>query len=120
MLTSSKAQRAKNTSESSVIIGNLSRISNKENCSEEINEMISRLREYEGLCIQKEDYGLAEEAKKKIEVLRDQQVYVRQETIAVMEKEHVRVVLCRLVVSARRGRRRLSAFRSFGIWRCKG
>lgn len=48
--------------------------------------MISLLRQYEQLCISKQDFGLAEEAKNKIMLLKGQSLLMRKEQLSAKEK----------------------------------
>lgn len=81
--------------------------------------MISLLREYETICIQKEDYSLAEEAKMKIEQLKGQQVVARMENIAVKEKEQVSISSCRPNQFARWVRMTSRTFNNFGTYKSR-
>ena len=59
--------KKKPMTESSVLLGGLKSLENKENLNgEEIKEMIELLRAYESLCIQREDFNGAESVKNKI------------------------------------------------------
>lgn len=54
-------------SESSVLLGGLNSLENKENLNgDEIREMVELLKAYETLCIQREDFNGAESVKNKI------------------------------------------------------
>lgn len=83
-------------SESSVLLGGLSSLENKENLNgDEIKEMIELLRAYETLCIQKQDFNGADSVKNKIEQLKGEELVHRKETIAMREKEQVPFALFR-------------------------
>jgi hypothetical protein len=79
--------------------------------------MVDLLRAYETLCIQREDFSGAESVKNKIEQLQGQERVHKREKLAVLEKEQVRMAVCRSRSSARRVTRRSSASRRLGTSR---
>ena len=56
----------------------------------EIQDMISLLREYERMCLDKQDFSSADEAKNKIDFLKTQELLFRREKFDNEEKENVR------------------------------
>lgn len=85
------SQKKKQMTESSVLLGGLQTLENKENLNgDEIKEMIELLKAYETLCIQREDFNGAESVKNKISQLKDQELLHRKQTIAIREKEQVK------------------------------
>ena len=54
-----------------------------------IQDMIDLLREYEKMCLDKNDFSSADEAKNKIDFLKTQEFLLRKEKIENQEKENV-------------------------------
>lgn len=93
--------------------------SNKENIDQAgIHDMIALLREYEKLCLDKNDFGSADEAKNKIEFLKSQELLLRREKMDIQDKENVLVDLCRWRTYPSRARSRSGCSSTTGISTC--
>jgi hypothetical protein len=55
-----------------------------------IEDMITLLKEYEKVCLDKQDFSSADEAKNKIDFLKTQKLVLRKEELENTDKENVR------------------------------
>ena len=61
--------------------------SNLDNAS--LQDMIQLLKEYEKVCLEKQDFSSADEAKNKIDFLKSQQLIIRKQELENQDRENV-------------------------------
>ena len=59
--------------------------------NESLEDMISLLQEYEKMCLQKQDFSSADEAKNKISFLKTQKLVMHKESLDNEDKENVQI-----------------------------
>ena len=80
-----------------------------------IQDMISLLKEYENMCLNKNDFSSAEEAKNKIDFLKTQELLFKKEKMDYEDKENVNMILYRWKMSPNFVIKRLGCSKIIGI-----